>query len=235
MKAGLRVVRRLRQLVSPALSVVAFSIPSSAQHFAVGIKAGVPLTEYFQTGSQGGYSYEQYSSSTRRYVVGLSWEWRTTNSYGIEVDALYTRVGYSDREGFVRPGVSGTVFSDLRGNSWDVPMLFKYRFGRSKRLSVSGGYSLRHIGPVRLHESVNELNLLPATHTEIRQYDYSETGDLPGNFSGLSMGAGFEVGKSWLRVAPEFRYTYWVSSFANNSLTLSPNQVEFFLGFSLQR
>jgi hypothetical protein len=236
-RAGFSPVHRFSQLFWLALSVLAFSIPAFAQHFVVGVKAGVPITEYFQTGSQGGYRYgfEQSSSATRRYIVGFSWEWRTRHSYGIEVDALYTRVGYSDREDYVLQPVSWRAFSDLRGHSWDIPMLFKYRFGRPNGLFVCGGYSFRHVGPVRLHETVIDIYQLPSEHTEIRQYDYNETGDLPGNFSGLSVGAGVEVGKGWFRVAPELRYTHWVSNFANNALKLSPNQVEFFLGFSPHR
>ena len=38
---------------------------------------------------------------------------------------------------------------NVKGNSWDFPIMAKYRFGRVIRPYVAGGAVLRYIGPVR--------------------------------------------------------------------------------------
>ncbi|MBZ5500390.1 MAG: PorT family protein [Acidobacteriia bacterium] len=209
-----------------------------AQTFHLGLKAGVPTTEYFLTGFQlfpqsGGI---QYSAATRRYTLGLSAEWRITHGLGIEVDALYKRTGYVHDETFFSSssGVFGTTFFDVKGNSYDIPVLMKYRFFRSRRPYATGGFVFRHIGPVRARGVSTQSEPFPTRHTVTTQIDTSEPYDLRDrNFPGLTLGGGYEFGSGWLRLLPELRYTHWLGNIesAGDALRLNPHQLEFLLGF----
>src|SRR4029077_7219734 len=78
-------------------------------------------------------------------------EWRLTNAFGFEVDALYHRMGYVGIVNFFdsASGKFSNSAIDVKGNSWDFPIMAKYRFGRVVRPYVAGGGVLRHVGPVR--------------------------------------------------------------------------------------
>src|ERR1035441_5518318 len=73
----------------PALLFLLGSISAFAQPFAVGIKAGVPLTDFLTTTENGGYT-----ASTQRYIVGGVAELRLPLGFGVEFDALYRRLHY---------------------------------------------------------------------------------------------------------------------------------------------
>ena len=134
-------------------SFLIFTVATAwGQSIAAGVKLGAPITEYFETGAtQSLHGSANYSAATRRYTFGPSAEWRWTKSIGFEVDALYHRMGYV---GIVHYFDSATGFFqdsaiDVKGNSWDFPVMLKYRFGRAVRPYVAGGGVFRHIGPVR--------------------------------------------------------------------------------------
>ena len=85
----------------PAGLALAAIVPSlaCAQPFWFGVRIGVPLTEYFQTGTvtfRPIGSSETYSAATRRYTLGVSAEWRRWQRLGFEADALYKRMGFRD-------------------------------------------------------------------------------------------------------------------------------------------
>ena len=93
-------IRRRRRrnrgaIVRLALLVFAAAAPEFAQGLHFGVKAGVPITAYFDTGQTGDRNgSSEYSAATRRYTVGVSAEWRLNRSFGLELDALYKRMGY---------------------------------------------------------------------------------------------------------------------------------------------
>src|SRR5947208_847180 len=91
---------------------------ASAQGLHFGFKAGVPVTQYFETNP-----VCCYSAATRRYTLGPSFEWRATNRIGFEVDALYHRMGYVAilNTGNRATGVSAHTSIDVKGNSFDFP------------------------------------------------------------------------------------------------------------------
>jgi len=240
----LSIARRhsLRCLCS-ALFAVAFAAPALAQRFQLGLEAGVPMTEYFRTGSlyfpQSGGA--QYSAATRRYTLGLSAEGRLYEGLGFEVGVLYKRMGYAYDENYFSSvdGVQSTTVYDVKGSSWDIPIMAKYRFGRSRRPYVSGGFVVRHIGPVRARGVSSESDPFPTRHTVITQIDTDQPNELQDNrnFTGLTVGGGFEFGGRRLRISPGFRYTHWVSNLgtAQDALRLNPDQAEFLLGFVFLR
>jgi hypothetical protein len=192
----------------PAWLICLLALPGWGQGIHAGLKIGVPITRYFQTGvtSTPG-SYQEYSAATRRYTAGLSGEWRFTNVLGLEADVLYHRMGYVAILNY--PAHSAAV--DLKGNSWDFPFLLKYRARQAVRPYAAGGLALRYIGPVDIPDP-----------SELTKRVYF----------GLSAAAGVEVGSERIRFLPELRYARWVSNIHEPAglLRFTPNQLEFLLG-----
>ncbi len=229
--------RQLTRYMFFGFFVIAFTLPALGQSFHLGVKAGIPITEFFQTGfSPSRYTGFgiQYSAATRRYTVGMWAEWRGAHGIGFEADALFKRMGYIHDEISLSPyGGIDTTFFDVKGSSWDFPILMKYRFGRSRRPFASGGGIFRHIGPVRARGVSNEIVLMTTVHTVTSPIDTKQPPELEDrNFSGLTIGGGFEFGRGWLRFLPELRYTHWVCNIGagQNALRLNPHQLEFLLG-----
>ncbi len=213
------------------------SVPAFSQGFSVGVKAGVPITEYFSAGFRSQAPFNsgiQYSSATRRYTLGIAAEWRSAHRIGIEADLEYKRAGYIHNGSDMFPplsGLFGTSVYAVRGSSWDIPILMKYRFRQPMGLFVSGGSTFRHLGPVRAQGTRVLTDILG--HTNTVNIDTSQPEELTSrNFWGATVGAGFEFGESWLHFLPELRYTRWISNIdtTDGALRFEPNQVELFLG-----
>lgn len=211
------------------LLTVALAAPCFAQGLHFGLKVGVPATEYFETGR---ISSAEYSAATRRYTFGVAAEWRATRTAGVEFDALYKRMGYVGIVTFFSNGISTTSEFDAKGNSWEFPLLAKYRFGRAVRPFVAGGGVLRYIGPVRARGQVTVVDLVARTTTHA-PIDTKDPSDLRKRvYPGLVAAGGVEAGVGRLRVLPELRYTHWTANIAGAGgvLRFAPNQVEFLLG-----
>ncbi|MBZ5583019.1 MAG: PorT family protein [Acidobacteriia bacterium] len=216
-------LRSLRPLLLVALLPAAWS-----QSFRFGLKAGVPITEYFEMGSS---TPGAYSAATRRYTVGASGEWRLKPALGFEADVLYHRMGYV---GIVNTfnranGDYSNSAIDVKGNSWDFPVMAKYRFGRPY---VAGGGVLRYVGPVRGRGELTTGSLVTRSSTTV-PLDTTEPSELRKRFyPGLTAAGGIEIGAGRLRLLPELRYTRWTANIGGPgaSLRFAPNQVEFLLG-----
>jgi len=205
------------------LPLVVVSAAAWGQGLYPGVRVGVPVTIYFETGrAQVSNGSAEYSAATRRYTVGVSLEWQFSGSLGLELDAMYKRMGYV---GIIESATERIAY-DSKGNSWEFPLLVKCRFGGRVRPYVAGGPTLRYIGPIRaLGERTQG-----AVRTPI---DTTEPSDLRKRFyPGLAAAAGIELGHGKLRWLPEFRYTRWTANIAGPSgpLRFNPNQAEFLLG-----
>lgn len=202
--------------------VLACAAPVCAQGLHPGIKVGVPATTYFQTGrAEVSNGSAEYSAATRRYTLGVSLEWQLSGSFGVELDAMYKRMGYVG----IFESPAERIAYDSKGNSWEFPLLVKYRFGGRVRPCVAGGPTLRYIGPIR---ALGE-RIVGATRTPI---DTTEPSDLRKRFyPGLAAAVGIELGHGRLRWLPELRYTRWTANIAGHSgpLRFNPNQGEFLL------
>ena len=217
---------------------VAFAITASGQSFRGGLKLGVPFTQYFETGASGDRNGNTvYSAATRRYTFGASGELRWANSFGFELDALYRRMGYVGIVNFASPS-SGTIDNtaiDVKGNSWDFPVMAKYRFGHLARPFLAGGGVLRYVGPVRGKGQRTIGSLVSGTSTTT-PIDTTDPSELRKRFySGLTVGGGIEIGADRFRVLPEIRYTRWTANIAglNGLLRFAANQTEFLVGLLL--
>src|ERR1700730_16284985 len=114
----------LLELPARTFFVLISALPAFCQGFHLGVKGGIPITQYFETGTTADRNESAtYSAATRRYTIGVSGEGRFTNSLGFEVDAMYHRMGYV---GIVNDFFSGNFQNsaiDVKGNSWDFPVL----------------------------------------------------------------------------------------------------------------
>jgi hypothetical protein len=137
------------------------------------------------------------TSVSKRYVIGPELDLGLPLGLGIEVDALYRRDGFSD---------SFYGISDQYANSWEFPLLLKYKlpFPLVKPF-LEGGYAPRVIQGF-------------------------------GNSQGLVIGGGVQFGVGRLHVAPAVRYTHWNNNVVlipfNNGPTIvsTQNQVDILVG-----
>jgi hypothetical protein len=196
---------------------------------------GVPFTDYFETGRTAGLHGEaEDSAATRRYTLGATIEWRPTRAFGFELDALYHRMGYVETVRFFDSANGSFINSaiDVKGNSWDFPILAKYRLHSLLRPYLTGGGVLRHIGPVRGRGSVTSGLLIGQPGSTI-QIDTSDPSALRKRFfPGVTAGAGSEQSVGRFVFMPEIRYTRWTANISGPGglLRFAPNQVEFQLG-----
>lgn len=213
--------------------VVGLAAPQFAQGFHFGLKAGVPLTTYFETGATGSlHGSSEYSAATRRYTAGVAAEWRLTSGFGFEFNTLYKRMGYVGIVSTFGSGILTTSAFDAKGNSWDFPLLVKYRLGRAVGPFLVAGGVVRYLGPARARGESTVQDLVART-TVRTPIDTTEPSDLRKRlYPGVTTGAGIEFGLRHFRLLPEFRYTRWTANISGPGglLRFNPNQAEFLLG-----
>jgi len=196
-------------------AVCAFSQP-----FGAGVKLGVPFTDFVDKASSGTLSD---FSHPKRYIFGLSGELRLPFGLGVEVDALYRRMGYDA----VVTTSGNTVFLNTTANTWEFPLLAKYRFGKHiARPFVDAGVAWNTLHG--LTQSVRSA-VSGGTITPIVSNPTEST------TTGFVMGVGLEIKALLIHVTPEIRYTRWgAKHFFDPSGILNSNQSqsEFLLGIS---
>ncbi len=178
-----------------------FAAVAFPQSFSVGFKFGARLTDDLYTHNSG------IVSESKRYAVGPTAEFKVWRRLGIEIDALYRRVGTSE---FYADILGDLSWSRDRSNSWEFPILAKYRFvQRLPGPYVSGGYAFRHIRGSGTGVSFCCFNPYGPSNPIITTGSYTPDYE---NSTGLVVGGGMEFRLLRLRVSPEFRYTRWTSA-----------------------
>jgi hypothetical protein len=183
--------------VSNFLIIFLTCFACSGQALTIGVVGGVRATDDVNTSVA--------MPESRRYVVGPSVELRLPRNFSIEVDALYHRQGYR----YVAPpiiGLSGIYDESERANSWEFPILLKYKLPvPTVKAFVEAGLSPRTISGKAADVNVvfNCCAYSPPTYTTTK-VDSSGLGIVAGG------GVQFLIGR--LRVSPEARYTYWTSA-----------------------
>jgi len=142
------------------------------------------------------------TSESKRYAVGPEAELSLPFGLAIEVDAIYRREGYYASA----PTPNQLFYQFERANSWEVPVLLKYKtsFPVVKPF-VEGGYAPRVLsGTLDSYQAVcgilNPLCIPPTL---------SQAGTNWKTSNGLILGGGVQVGLGRLRLSPEVRYTRW--------------------------
>ena len=223
----------MRPILPAAGALVALSFfftqHLSAQSLSFGVKAGVPATDAIE-GSFGSHA------EAPRYTVGPMVELGLPFSFGVEVNALYRRTGYS---------TSDTVFgvtnlTRVRANTWEFPILLKYYLPGVPLLRpyVSGGYVGR-----RLFSASGQSHAFgrdSISGTVIDQTFKLDTRFLvrENPTHGVAIAAGLRLRLRPLKLAPEVRYTRWTGrpfeDFGSRGFFVQSleNQVDFLVGLT---
>lgn len=196
-----------------------------AQQVGFGLKVGGRVSEDVP-------SYWADSES-KRYVIGPMVDLKLPLGFGVEVDALYRRVGFRTGNG----GFWGSYQNNYRANSWEFPMLLKYRLPIPVvKPYAEVGYAPRHISGS--FTGVGEMVDIPTGN----RTPYRTSGEWKPEVShGLVAGGGVELGGRHLRVAPEVRFTRWNNDPINlygsqgYSVSAARNEVEVLVGIFWRR
>ncbi len=194
------------------------SVAAFGQPISVGVKGGVPLTDFLETVSSGNVFVR---SKTQRYIVGPTVELRLPAGFGVEFDALYRHFNYN-----ATTSLANAVTSiDTTANAWEFPLLLKKRFASGPvRPFVSAGVTWNKISGV----SQSIRSTVGLTAPELKN-------DVA---TGFVAGVGLDLRLLILRITPEIRYTRWGSNTFSSifppggSLNSNQNQGEFLVGFS---
>jgi hypothetical protein len=185
----------------------------------------VPATSAFDTATTGN---TRYLSNTKRYTFGPTVEVGLPLRLAVEVDALYKRLNYDSNSS----DLTGLTHRATTGNSWEIPVLLKYRLASGPiRPFISGGISSRHVdGETRIDVFGLPSSTVPARST-------SSATELNNSWTaGVVFGGGIDIGLKKLHITPEIRYTRWgTESFrtaASDLLRSNLNQMDFLLGIT---
>jgi Outer membrane protein beta-barrel domain len=207
-----------------SLALFLLSIPCFSQTFSVGVKAAARVTSDLD-----GYA----SSESRIYRVGPMVELALPYHFSFEADALYSRFGYSS----TTYGLLGESFTErMRANSWEFPLLAKYRFGGSRRgrWFVSAGYAPR-IASARFDDSGYTVSFPDSRLRSPYRNSYEKSFDTD---HAVVAGGGLAFQKGHIRIAPEARYLRWkqplYSYYGSHGyyLSLTQNEVQVLLGIT---
>lgn len=197
------------------------AVSACSQPFTAGVKVGVPLTDFITT-------VQNVSTSVpNRFIAGATAELRLPFGLGVEVDALYRRLHYQDTLG--NP-LSGVTTDRTTANSWEFPLLLKYRFPtKIVRPYIDAGVAFDTLSG--LTDTVTQT--IAPTPTSTRTT--STPAALQNNSTkGFVIGAGLDVHAILIHLSPEIRYTRWGSPHfnLNGVLNSNQNQAEFLLGIT---
>ena len=202
------------------LLLIALLIPCAgmAQIVSMGLKAGIPVTEAFETAnfdSGPGFLRTQitYTSRAKRYTIGPAVEVSLPLGLALEFDALYKRLDYNFSSGVRNP--FGTFHQEQHNivSRWDLPLLLKYRVRTFGSLTpyVSAGLNTNYI--------VNTTQLsrdffTPSSGLTVTPGPPVKSRNPPAELKyrsaeGLVIAGGLEFRFHHIRAAPELRYTRW--------------------------
>ncbi len=190
-----------------------FGVAAVAQPITVGVRGGVPLNNFFKT-----INGQPLNDTSNQYIVGPTVELRLPLGFGIEGDALYRHVGYTNFSATVPGGATESASV----NSWEFPILAKYRLPFPiVRPYVDAGIAFNKLTGLK-NTFLNASGIANAPAT-------SQTG------KGFVFGAGVDFHVK-VHIMPEIRYTRWGETRFLNALGQvagSQNQAEFLLGITL--
>jgi opacity protein-like surface antigen len=210
---------------------------AGAGPFSIGIKAGVPLTDFLNGVSGGGTIGPGVNTSgpggfflnsgTNRYIIGGQAELRLPAGLGIEFDALFRHFDYNSSFSLV------DVLTNNRatGNAWEFPLLVKYRFAAPLvKPYVDAGIAFDTLSG--LSETI-ATTVAPGHTTTTSTSNPTELKN--STTEGFVIGVGVDIHAIIMHIQPEIRYTRWGSAhFAipNGSSLSNQNQAEFLVGFT---
>jgi opacity protein-like surface antigen len=199
------------------LSLLAAGPVFAAGPLGIGVKGGVPFTDFTNAVSSGSFNY---TASTQRYIVGPMLELRLPFGLGVEFDALYRRFHWT---GISTLG-SNVVTAVTDSNAWEFPLVAKYKFhGGPARPYIEGGVAWDTLQGLKT--SVLSSTGIAAS-SPVRQKS---------TVAGFVMGAGLDIHAIFVHISPEIRYTRWGAEHfldPNGGFHSNQNQAEFLIGIT---
>ena len=200
-----------------------------------GAKIGIPATETFDTAAWGFLATGRYqgASATRRYTAGAGLGLRLPHGFGADCDVLYQRLGF-DVNSMPTPIGIAMVHTWTTANSWEFPLMGKFRFSRHAAVTpwVGGGVSFRATSGVS--STSERIDVFRNVSRWTSQSDQHL--DARSRFGGVVM-AGVGAPAGFLRVSAEIRYTRWraddlAATGGYFDVKSNPNQAELLLGIT---
>ena len=208
--------------MKPILLLLFGAVAAVAQPFTVGVKGGVPLTDFVNTVTSPTPSLGSFGATTNRYIVGPTAELYLPAGFGVEFDALYRHLNYNVH-GEVIDLITG---GKTTGNAWEFPLLAKYRFPiPGIKPFVDGGVSFDTLGGLKQTIISGTTTTTTSHPAELRH----------NTIAGVVVGGGLDIHLASLHFLPEIRYTRWDSQHlrdANDLFHWNQNQAEFLLGIT---
>ena len=192
-----------------------------AQPVAVGVRGGIPLTDFVTTTTSPNPSVGSFfGTRTNRYIIGPTLELYLPFGFGVEIDGLYRHLDYTQHGTVLNNVVSSAKAS---ANAWEFPLLAKYRFPFPViKPFIDGGVNFDTLSSLKNAA----LDVLPTgdTITVHHQVIY-----------GLAVGGGLDLRLAMIHFIPEIRYTRWGTEHfrdANDLIRWNKNEGEFLLGIT---
>jgi opacity protein-like surface antigen len=178
-----------------------------AQPFSLGLKAGVPFTDFVSAVQNSG----SVSTDNNRYIIGPMAELRLPFGLGVELDALFRHYSFN------------ILTESASTSDWEFPLVLKYRFPTHVvRPYVEAGWAWDTIqGLGETFSSFTPAAPVSSLHKS--------------TVDGVVLGAGVDIHALVLHISPELRYTRWNSQHfisPNGFLDSNQNQAEFLVGIT---
>jgi hypothetical protein len=182
-----------------------------AQRIAVGVEGGVRTTDDISG---------TLSGESKRYIVGPMVGIGLPLRLSFEFDALYRRFGFTSSQG----GCCGSSITRERANSWEFPMILKYRLpGVVVHPFVGAGYAPRTVHGTNV-SSGYYLSGVTGT-TSNYTYFFNQRSDTSYAVThGVVASGGVTVDIGHVRFSPELRYVHWNAPFLNQPASASSSQ-----------
>lgn len=205
------------------LLLVLSAMAALGQPFSFGLRAGVPLTNFFDgTGT----ARFPYTSVTNRYLIGPTAELRLPLGFAVEFDALYRHYSYGS-PGF-RPAPGIQLLGGLEqatGGAWEFPLMAKYRFPtRAVKPYLDAGVTWNTVSGLN-----GRTCAINCGYTSMPPSLRNTT------VNGFVAGAGIDIHLIFVHLLPELRYTRWSAQqfqSPNGGFGSSENQIELILGIT---
>jgi len=173
----------------------------TAQAIAIGVEGGVRTTDDV-SGS--------LTSESKRYIVGPTVDIRLPLRLSVEVDALYRRFGFT---GYGNTCCGSAILRE-RANSWEFPLILKYRLPVPLHPFVGAGYAPRVVHGTDVTSGYYLSGITQSPPGSI--YTYFSNQPSSTNYSvthGAVVSGGVSLGAGHFRLTPEVRFVHWNAPF----------------------
>jgi len=183
--------------------------PAGAQALGLGIEGGARVSnDVFG-------NLHDISSESRRYIVGPRVDVHLPRNFFVEVEALYRTFGFTSYD---FSSVTNEI-TRARANSWEFPVLLKYRYPRFATHPFFGaGYEPRFVHGNNLTNGAYASGVTSGVVTYTYLINQQSATGYPVSHGAVVSG-GLEFAAGPVHISPELRYIHWSPAFLNVNQT----------------